>query len=137
MADTGIKIASISSSILLAALEVADSCATDAGRSKGGWIRLARVQGSAESPYVIAVRRVSTDRKVQFSCSCPDFLYRKQKIPGALFKHQQRFFNECATKPGQFWFYKAGHAFTLSVLSQIVASVSALPIAAHKPSEAA
>jgi len=139
MAIKGITITAVSSSILVSALEVADANATQAGRSKGGWIRLAKCQGSAAEPYVIAARPVSTDRQVQFSCSCPDYLYRKSKIPGACCKHMSRFFAESATKPGEFWFYKAGVSFVAAVAAEIVggAAVAQLPIHKHKANEQA
>lgn len=137
MAIKGVTITAVSSQVLVSALEVADSCATAAGRSRGGWIRLAKCQGSAAEPYVIAARPVRTDRKVQFSCSCPDYIHRKSKIPGACCKHMSRFFAESATKPGEFWFYRAGVSFVAAVAAEMVGGSAAamLPISKYAANE--
>lgn len=134
MAIKGITITNVSTPVLVAAFEVADSVATSSGRSAGGWVRLAKCQGSAEEPYVIAVRAVQTERKIQFSCSCGDFKFRKSKIPGACCKHMSRFFQESSNVPQQFWFYKAGQAFVLAVAASVVGQLEAkkLPIATVK-----
>jgi len=129
-------ISKVSVSVLKAAFEAADTCATTAGRSKGGWVRLAKVQGSAAAPYVIAIRPVSTERQYQFSCGCPDYLYRKSKVPGACCKHMQRFFQESTTTPGSFWFYKAGKAFVETTQALVRGRVE-VPVPCHEESEAA
>lgn len=98
----------------------ADKASTPAGRSKGGWVRLARIEsrsGRDVAPYVIAVRAVASESKpIQFGCSCPDWIFRKAKSGGTC-KHQREFMSHLGgSSPATgLWLYKAGAAFIASV----------------------
>lgn len=98
----------------------ADKVSTPAGRTQGGWIRLARVgsrTGRDVKPYVIAVRARNHARvPVQIGCSCPDWMFRKLRS-GETCKHQREFMAHIGgSAPNiELWIYKAGAAF-LSVL---------------------
>ena len=98
------------------AYEVAAMTSTSNGRSPGGWIRLARVQGSASEPYVVAIRRISTPQRFQFGCGCPDWVYRKRRT-GALCKHQRMLFQ--GKSQTRVWFYKAGTMFFQIITGEI------------------
>lgn len=93
------------------AFEAADAVSSERGRSRGGYIRLGRVAGSAAEPYVIAVRMLKSG-KVQFGCGCPDWKFRRQSN-GTLCKHQQAVLTGGMSRKGshRVWYYKAGVAF--------------------------
>lgn len=94
----------------------ADKVSTPAGRSRGGWVRLARIEsrsGRDVPPYVIAIRGIASEKTpVQLGCSCPDWLFRKMKTGGTC-KHQREFLAHLGgSAPGiGLWLYKAGAAF--------------------------
>lgn len=98
----------------IAAFEAADATSTDYGRKRGGYVRLARVTGS-EKPYVIAARRME-DGNVQFTCSCPNWIYRRQSS-GTLCKHQESLLTGGDNHRGhnRVWPYKAGEAWTAAL----------------------
>lgn len=95
----------------------AEEASTAAGRSRGGWVRLARIEsrsGREVAPYVIAIRAVASEHSpVQFGCSCPDWMFRKSKSGGTC-KHQREFLSHMGgSAPGiGLWLYRAGAAFT-------------------------
>lgn len=94
------------------ALETAREASTENGKSRGGWVRLTRVQGSAADPYVVAVRELK-DGRIQFGCDCAHWKFRCNKA-GNLCKHQQASLTGGHPKPGaplHVWWYKAGEAF--------------------------
>jgi hypothetical protein len=105
----------------------AEKASTPAGRSRGGWVRLARVEsrtGREVEPYVIAIRAIASDRSpVQFGCSCPDWVYRKQKT-GESCKHQREFLSHVGGSSPRIglWLYKAGAAFTASIQGREVSA---------------
>ena len=132
---TSIQIDALGEDILDAAYEAADMVATSAGRSKGGYVRLCKVEGSGASPYVVAIRQVKTDRKYQFSCGCRDWIFRRNKL-GTLCKHQKAFLAEAIDNPGKFWMYEAGVAFAASVAVQLGPRVDAA-VVGHQADEKA
>lgn len=94
-----------------AAFEAANAVSTQYGRSRGGYIRLARVAGSGAEPYVIAVRRLKNGT-IQFGCGCPNWIYKRQSS-GTLCKHQESVLTGGLNHKGKakVWYYKAGGAF--------------------------
>lgn len=96
--------------------EVAHAASTEAGRSPGGWIRLARVKGLEEEPYVIAIRPAG--KGFQFGCSCKDWIYRRRHTR-TMCKHQRQFLTLAVSEPRRFWFYRAGHAFVSAVAVEL------------------
>lgn len=95
---------------LSSAFTYADETATEAGRSNGGWVRLAKVAGSAPEPYVVAARKTASG--VQFACSCAHWKFRLSKT-GELCKHQEAFLNAGESPKGKHkvWYFKAGQSF--------------------------
>jgi hypothetical protein len=117
-----IEIESLGLEILTPAYAAADEAASEQGRSKGGWIRLCKVQGSSADPYVVAIRKVGTPGGFQFGCGCKDWIYRRQKT-GQLCKHQRAYLAEAVENPGKFWMYRAGVAFAQTVATEIAPQV--------------
>lgn len=132
---TKVEIESLGLEILHPAYAAADAAATPEGRSRGGWVRLCKVQGSAADPYVVAIRKVKTERQFQFGCGCPDWMYRRQKT-GQLCKHQRAYLMDAISNPSAFWMYKAGVAFAQAVAAAIAPQVQTA-IASHKANEKA
>lgn len=97
------------------AFRVAKSAATRYGKATG-WIRLASVlsmdadRSQDGTKYVLACREVNDGTKIQFSCSCPDYIYRKQQT-GSLCKHQVSFLTQTPVRGFERWYYRAGLAF--------------------------
>jgi hypothetical protein len=95
-----------------AAFEAANAVSTQYGRSRGGYIRLARVSASGGgTPYVIATRRLKNGT-IQFSCGCANWKFKRQSS-GTLCKHQESVLTGGENHKGkaQVWYYKAGGAF--------------------------
>lgn len=132
---TKVEIDSLGLEILSPAFAAADEAATPEGRSRGGWVRLCKVQGSAADPYVVAIRKVKTERQFQFGCGCKDWIFRRQKS-GQLCKHQRAFLMDAIQHPGKFWMYKAGVAFAQTVAAELAPQVEAA-IHGHKADEKA
>lgn len=109
-----------------AAFEAADAASTAYGRSKGGFVRLARVTSSVgTTPYVVSVRRLN-DGTIQFGCNCPNWIYRRQSS-GTLCKHQRSVLTGGENHRGhnRVWYYRAGQAF-LEVIGLSVEESEAL-----------
>ena len=132
---TKVEIDSLGLEILTPAFEAADAIASEDARSKGGWVRLCKVQGSAKSPYVVAIRKVKTERVFQFGCGCKDWIFRRQKT-GQLCKHQRAFLMDAIENPGKFWMYKSGVAFAQAVAEALAPQVEAA-IHGHQADEKA
>lgn len=132
---TKIEIDALGADILDDAFAAADAVATDAGRSRGGFIRLCKVDGSGADPYVVAIRKVKTERKYQFSCGCRDWIFRRNKA-GTLCKHQKAFLANAIQNPNMFWMYEAGVVFAQSVAEQLAPMVETA-IAKHNADEKA
>ena len=117
-----VEIDSLGLEILTPAHAAADAVATEAGRSKGGWIRLCKVSGSAADPYVVSIRKVKTERGFQFGCGCADWRFRRNKA-GTLCKHQKAYLMNAIQNPGLFWMYKAGVAFAQAVADELAPQI--------------
>jgi len=115
---TTISIDALGADILEDAYQAADAVATEEGRSRGGYIRLAKVDGSGADPYVVAIRRVKTERGFQFACGCKHWIYRCNKA-GTLCKHQKAYLADAIENPGKFWMYQAGVSFAASIAAQL------------------
>lgn len=99
------------------------------GRSRGGWIRLGRVKGTAVAPYVIAIRQLK-DGRYDLGCDCPHFVFRCRKA-GKSCKHIEAVLtasrgSRCATGVShkgshQVWWYDAGKAFVSAIEAVTVA----------------
>jgi hypothetical protein len=133
--QTAIVIDSLGADILEEAFQAADAVATSAGRTRGGWVGLCKVQGSGSDPYKVAIRRVSSERQFQFGCACKHWIFRCNK-DGSLCKHQQDFLANAVQHPERFWMYKAGLAFAQAVASALAPSVQTA-IHGHKANEVA
>ena len=121
-AVTQIEIDSLGADVLENAFQAADMVATETGRTRGGYVGLCKVQGSASDPYKVAIRRVKTERQFQFSCGCRHWIYRCNKA-GTLCKHQKDFLANAIVNPGKFWMYEAGVVFAQSVAEQLAPMV--------------
>lgn len=101
---------------MVCAASVAIPASTEAGKTKAGWVRLARVASLTEpklvKPYVIAVRQAKDDNGIHFGCSCPDWVYRKRH-EGGFCKHQKAFLAHMkGTSPAEgIWLYNSGEMF--------------------------
>jgi hypothetical protein len=119
---SNLTIATLGTEVLDLAYETAEPACPRWARTKGDWVRLARVKGSAKKPYVIAIRRVATRRGFQFSCGCPQGKFRCNTVRGAehrLCKHQRAFLQDALGLSPKIQFYQAGLQFVREVAASL------------------
>lgn len=119
-----LSFATLGTEVLDPAFVAAAKVSPSWSRTRGGWMRLARVKGTAKKPYVIAVRRCEGSRGFQFACGCAHWRNRLNaaSVRGAehkLCKHQERFLREAVKVDRSIEFFESGLLFVRAIAEEL------------------